>query len=77
MIWSDESVLIKEKDEHQMSIFDCFGLDEDNTFTGLSQRGEKQRIEEGESHGAEAFIELLPDDQVDDLLALLHVNWWS
>ena len=56
------------KDEHQMSIFDCFGLDEDNTFTGLSQRGEKQRTEEGESHGAEAFIELLPDDQVDDPL---------
>ena len=56
------------KDEHQMSIFDCFGLDEDNTFTGLSQRGEKQRIEEGEAHGAEAFIELLPDDQVDDPL---------
>ena len=57
-----------EKDEHQMYIFDCFGLDEDNTFTWLSQRGEKQRIEEGEAHGAEAFIELLPDDQVDDPL---------
>ena len=25
-------------------------------------------IEEGEAHGAEAFIELLPDDQVDDPL---------
>tara|TARA_B100001109_G_scaffold50259_1_gene40471 strand:- start:221 stop:898 length:678 start_codon:yes stop_codon:yes gene_type:complete len=58
----------QEKDEHQMSIFDCFGLDEDNTFTGLSQRGEKQRVEEGESHGAEAFIELLPDEQGDDPL---------
>ena len=56
------------KDEHQMSIFDCFGLDEDSTFTGLSQRGEQQRMEEGEAHGAEAFIELLPDDQVDDPL---------
>lgn len=57
-----------DKDEHQMSIFDCFGLDEDNTFTGLSQRGEQQRIQEGEAHGAEAFIELLPDDYVDDPL---------
>ncbi len=56
------------KDEHQMSIFDCFGLDEDSTFTGLSQRGEQQRMQEGEAHGAEAFIELLPDDQVDDPL---------
>ena len=56
------------KDEHQMSIFDCFGLDEDRIFTGLSQRKEGPRLEEGESHGAEAFIELLPDDQGDDPL---------
>jgi hypothetical protein len=56
------------KDEHQMSIFDCFGLDQDRTFTGLSQRKEGPRLEEGESHGAEAFIELLPDDQGDDPL---------
>ena len=56
------------KDEHQMSIFDCFGLDQDRIFTGLSQRKEGPRLEEGESHGAEAFIELLPDDQGDDPL---------
>ena len=56
------------KDEHQMSIFDCFGLDQDRIFTGLSQRKEGPRIEEGEAHGAEAFIELLPDDQGDDPL---------
>ena len=56
------------KDEHQMSIFDCFGLDQDRIFTGLSQRKEDPRLEEGESHGAEAFIELLPDDQGDDPL---------
>jgi hypothetical protein len=56
------------KDEHQMSIFDCFGLDQDQVFTGLSQRKEGPRLEEGESHGAEAFIELLPDDQGDDPL---------
>lgn len=56
------------KDEHQMSIFDCFGLDQDQIFTGLSQRKEGPRLEEGESHGAEAFIELLPDDQGDDPL---------
>ncbi len=56
------------KDEHQMSIFDCFGLDQDRIFTGLSQRKESPRLEEGESHGAEAFIELLPDDQGDDPL---------
>lgn len=55
-------------DQHQMSIFDCFGLDQDSTFTGLSQRGEKKRIEEGEAHGAETFIELLPDEQGDDPL---------
>lgn len=58
----------KKHDIHQMSIFDCFGLDEDSTFTGLSQRGEKQRTEEGEPHGAEAFFDLLPDDQGDDPL---------
>ena len=56
------------KDEHQMSIFDCFGLDQDRIFTGLSQRKEAPRVEEGEAHGAEAFIELLPDDQGDDPL---------
>ncbi len=56
------------KDEHQMSIFDCFGLDQDRIFTGLSQRKEGTRMEEGEAHGAEAFIELLPDDQGDDPL---------
>jgi hypothetical protein len=56
------------KDEHQMSIFDCFGLDQDQIFTGLSQRKEGPRVEEGEAHGAEAFIELLPDDQGDDPL---------
>ena len=56
------------KDEHQMSIFDCFGLDQERIFTGLSQRKEGPRLEEGESHGAEAFIELLPDDQGDDPL---------
>ena len=56
------------KDEHQMSIFDCFGLDQDRIFTGLSQRKEGPRLEEGESHGAEAFSELLPDDQGDDPL---------
>ena len=56
------------KDEHQMSIFDCFGLDQDRIFTGLSQRKEGPRVEEGEAHGAEAFIELLPDDQGDDPL---------
>ena len=56
------------KDEHQMSIFDCFGLDQDRIFTGLSQRKEGPRLEEGESHGAEAFIELLPDDRGDDPL---------
>ena len=56
------------KDEHQMSIFDCFGLDQDRIFTGLSQRKEGPRVEEGEPHGAEAFIELLPDDQGDDPL---------
>ncbi|MGB1954351.1 MAG: hypothetical protein ACPHUK_02015 [Candidatus Poseidoniaceae archaeon] len=56
------------KDEHQMSIFDCFGLDQDQVFTGLSQRKEGPRLEEGESHGAEAFIELLPDDHGDDPL---------
>ena len=56
------------KDEHQMSIFDCFGLDQDRTFTGLSQRKEGPRVEEGEAHGAEAFIELLPDNQGDDPL---------
>ncbi len=56
------------KDEHQMSIFDCFGLDQDRIFTGLSQRKEEPRVEEGEAHGAEAFIELLPDDQGDDPL---------
>ena len=56
------------KDEHQMSIFDCFGLDQDKVFTGLSQRKEAPRVEEGEAHGAEAFIELLPDDQGDDPL---------
>ena len=56
------------KDEHQMSIFDCFGLDQDRIFTGLSQRKEGPRIEEGEAHGAETFIELLPDDQGDDPL---------
>jgi hypothetical protein len=56
------------KDEHQMSIFDCFGLDQDKVFTGLSQRKEAPRLEEGEAHGAEAFIELLPDDQGDDPL---------
>lgn len=56
------------KDEHQMSIFDCFGLDQDRIFSGLSQRNEGSRVEEGEAHGAEAFIELLPDDQGDDPL---------
>lgn len=56
------------KDEHQMSIFDCFGLDQDQIFNGLSQRKESARVEEGEAHGAEAFIELLPDDQGDDPL---------
>ena len=56
------------KDEHQMSIFDCFGLDQDRIFSGLSQRKEGPRVEEGEAHGAEAFIELLPDDQGDDPL---------
>ena len=56
------------KDEHQMSIFDCFGLDQDRIFSGLSQRKEGSRVEEGEAHGAEAFIELLPDDQGDDPL---------
>jgi hypothetical protein len=56
------------KDEHQMSIFDCFGLDQDRIFTGLSHRKEGPRVEEGEAHGAEAFIELLPDDQGDDPL---------
>ena len=56
------------KDEHQMSIFDCFGLDQDRIFSGLSQRKEGPRVEEGEPHGAEAFIELLPDDQGDDPL---------
>lgn len=56
------------KDEHQMSIFDCFGLDQDRIFNGLSQRKEAPRVEEGEAHGAEAFIELLPDDQGDDPL---------
>ena len=56
------------KDEHQMSIFDCFGLDQDRIFGGLSQRKEGSRVEEGEAHGAEAFIELLPDDQGDDPL---------
>ena len=60
--------LDSSKDEHQMSIFDCFGLDQDQVFTGLSQRKEGPRLEEGESHGAEAFIELLPDDQGDDPL---------
>ena len=40
------------KDEHQMSIFDCFGLDQDRIFTGLSQRKEGPRVEEGEAHGA-------------------------
>ena len=65
----------QEKDEHQMSIFDCFGLDEDNTFTGLSQRGEKQRIEEGE-----AFMELKPSSNSYQMIksmthfSLLHVN---
>lgn len=56
------------KDEHQMSIFDCFGLEQDRIFSGLSQRKEGSRVEEGEAHGAEAFIELLPDDQGDDPL---------
>ena len=56
------------KDEYQMSIFDCFGLDQDRIFSGLSQRKEGPRVEEGEAHGAEAFIELLPDDQGDDPL---------
>ncbi len=59
-----------------MSIFDCFGLDEDNTFTGLSQRGEKQRIEEGEAHGAEASSNSYQMIKSMTHFSLLHVNSW-
>ena len=57
------------KDSNQKNLFDCFDLDYDKSMLGLGSRAVENDISEnGDSHPANTFLELLPDSQGDDPL---------